>query len=351
MNVKQLRLLTAAQRLLKIDMGMGLWGTTLMRSFGIRGRRFWGPAVVCSLMGLALFSRSLLAQDDGAHSTFPAAEPQQTVQWHLFSFPPAFIASGPDAGHGYQDRILDYFEKRLPNFRIERRHSVLARALANIEHGGAACTGALARTPERERYMVFSEPVLHSLPLRLVVNEHRAEDVRKMLDRAGAAHLSDLGMLAELNGGAVQGRAYGPLIDSWIAGAKTSGGIHLTARPELAFFMLARGRIDYTFAYPDEVGYFMRRHKGKDMMDTLVTFPLAGVEQAVASHFACSNDQTGRAVIDTINGIIAAERGRPGGQAPWQKPYLDWIDANARADMLRLMGAEYQPSAALRTGP
>jgi uncharacterized protein (TIGR02285 family) len=302
-------------------------------------------------MALTGFLRGVHAQEVDEHSTSPAAEPPLVVQWHLFSFPPAFIASGPDAGHGYQDQILDYFERHLPGIRIERRHSVLARALANIEHGGAACTGALARTPEREKYMVFSEPVLVSLPLRLVVNEHRADEVRKMMDAAGGTYLSDLDMLAKLNGGAVQGRAYGPMIDAWIAGAKIRRGIHMTARPELAFLMLARGRIDYTFAYPDEVGYFMRRHKGKDMMDTLVTLPLAGVEQAVASHFACSKDAAGRAVIDAINGVIARERAATGDQAPWQQPYLDWIDANAQADILRLMEAKHKPGINVSGGP
>ena len=259
------------------------------------------------------------------------------VQWHLFNFPPAFIESGPFAGQGYQDQILDFFEHKLDGFQIERRHSVLARALANIEHGGAACTSALARTPEREAYMVFSNPILLSLPLRLVVNEHRAKEIQAQLDDAGRAHLADLGTLSRLKGVAVLSRTYGAAIDGWIADAKAKGGMHIAARPELAFLMLARGRIDYTFAYPDEVGYFKRRHKGKDMMDSLVSLPLADADAAPASHFACSNDKTGRAVIDAINHILTTERPAIGRLAPWQRPYFNWIDERAQADMVRLM--------------
>ncbi|WP_020398131.1 transporter substrate-binding domain-containing protein [Kordiimonas gwangyangensis] len=259
------------------------------------------------------------------------------VQWHLFSFPPAFIESGPLAGQGYQDQILDFFEHKLDGFQIERRHSVLARALANIEHGGAACTSALARTPEREAYMVFSNPILLSLPLRLVVNEHRAAEIQGQLDEAGQAHLSDLATLSHLKGVTVMSRAYGVAIDGWIEDAKAKGGMHTAARPELAFLMLARGRIDYTFAYPDEVGYFMRRHKGKDMMDSLVSIPLADADAAPASHFACSNDATGRAVIEAINHILTTEKPAIGGLAPWQRPYFNWIDERAQADMVRLL--------------
>ena len=287
-------------------------------------------------------SHGVLAQVASEHSTFPVPENVLNVQWHLFSFPPSFIESGPYAGQGYQDRILDYFEQRLHGVHIERRHSVLARALANIEHGGAACTGALARTPEREKYMVFSKPVLFSLPLRLVVNAHQAEQVRKTLDKDGVAHLADLGMLATLNGAAVKGRTYGAAVDEWLQDVRASSRIHTTARPELAFLMLARGRIDYTFAYPDEVGYFMRLHKGKDMMDTLVTIPLADADRQPASHFACSNDAAGRAVIDAINRIIVEEAGPQSDAAPWQQPYLDWIDDGSRADMKRLGTAKQE---------
>ncbi|WP_262691967.1 transporter substrate-binding domain-containing protein [Kordiimonas aestuarii] len=276
--------------------------------------------------------RAEYRQTDDSDST---SRQPSTINWYTHSFPPAFIGSGPFEGQGYQDEILSYFENRLTGFTIKRHQTALARVIASVRYGTAACAGALGRTPERERFMIFSRPILTSLPIRLVVGESDMARIDPYLDERGQISLATLARIDGMQGSAVKDRTYGAVLDPFVRRARERGLLHTAARPELAFLMLARGRVSYTFAYPDEVGYFMRLHAGKDQMNSLVTLPIAEEAGLVTSYIGCSNDSAGRAVIKAVDDILTAHGYEK--TPPWQVPYLRWIDAAARSDLSRFM--------------
>ncbi|TNE63240.1 MAG: transporter substrate-binding domain-containing protein [Alphaproteobacteria bacterium] len=261
--------------------------------------------------------------------------PDTTIQWYVMDYPPAYIVTGPQAGTGYQDRILDYFAAQLPELRIERRPVALARLLSNVAHGPAACAGALGKTEERERSMVFSRPIIYSLPMRLVVNATDAARVEKLLDAKGQVPPEVIDPAGFKTAGLVQGRTYGSLLDSFLVGEREKGNISNAARAELVFRMLARGRVDYSFGYPDEAGYYARAELTAGDAAAFKTFPIAGLPVAMPSYYACTDDAAGRRMIEAINGVID----RFGAVPPWTAFYLDWIDGNARRDIEAVMQA------------
>ncbi|WP_417455859.1 hypothetical protein [Kordiimonas sp.] len=294
-----------------------------------RRRRLIEPGRVFQLLWVLLFS--VISSDASpANSAEGEGDARPLVHWYSFNYPPAFIMDGPFKAQGYQDQILDYFEERLVDFRIRRHETALARVIANVRYGEAACASALAKTEDRARFMVFSEPILTSLPLRLVVNSTRSDELKQLVNEHGRIGLPQLAALEGLSGAAVKDRSYGPHIDPWMHVAREKGDLHVAARSELAFLMLARGRVDYTFGYPDEVGYFMRLHEGKDMMDTLTTLPLEEETILVESYIGCSVDPVGQQVINAVNQIM---QDKQHDNALLVQPYLQWIDAAAQHDL------------------
>jgi len=252
------------------------------------------------------------------------------VQWYLMDLPPSFIVSGPDKGTGYQDKTLDYFASKMPGFQIERHTAAIARLLSNLSTGVGVCSGSLGRTADREKHMIFSEPVLYSLPMRLVVPTAVAPKVQALLDAEGKIEPEKLAKAGFVHAGMVKGRTYGPVVDAFLS--RHEDEVSSTGRTELVFRMLARGRVDYSFAYPDEAGYYARIHMAADDDSSFTTFPIAGLPDVVSSYFACSNDAVGQKVIKAVNKIIREHRS-PTVPTPWTQYYLSWIDKNARHDI------------------
>ncbi|MCJ9428445.1 transporter substrate-binding domain-containing protein [Kordiimonas marina] len=252
------------------------------------------------------------------------------VQWYVMDYPPSYIVSGPEKGTGYQDKILDYFASKMPGFRIERHPAAIARLLSNLSNGVGVCSGSLGRTAEREKHMVFSDPILYSLPTRLVVTAAAAPKVRALLDANGKIQPEKLAKAGFVRAGVVKGRTYGPVVDAFLARHKDE--VSSTGRTELVFRMLARGRVDYSFSYPDEAGYYARIHMAADDDSSFTTFPIAGLPDVMASYFACSKDAVGRKVIGAVNKVISEHRSRTV-TTPWTHYYLSWIDKNARHDI------------------
>lgn len=285
---------------------------------GLRGRlaHFWLQTLA---MLLAALSPSAAVADDHGAETFD-------ISWYLFDYPPSYITNGPYMGQGYQDRILADLEQSVPSVRIHRVATSVARVMANMEHAEGACAGALAKTPERMAHMVFSDPILVSMPIGLVIREDMKQVLAPYLDDNGQVMLPALVKAGGFSAGIVQGRVYGRALDDALAQEARSGNAVRAGQGHLVFRMLARGRIGYTFGYPDEVGFYVRMLEREGVEARFSMLPVAGHTANSHSHIGCTKDAAGEAFIAAANRVIAEQNTL----ARWQSYYLDWVDPAAR---------------------
>ena len=152
----------------------------------------------------------------GALGTPAAAQDRQTVVWAFQEAPPTFLTTGSDIGAGYGDRTYRYFLDRMPEFQHRQENLPIARVWEAIAQGDGVCYGFARKTPEREKYAVFSRQVYWLQSHRLII---RKSDLPRF-DRfiAGkAVELSALVAEPRLSGGVLIGRTYGAAIDDIIA--------------------------------------------------------------------------------------------------------------------------------------
>ncbi len=125
------------------------------------------------------------------------------------------------------------------------------RALREVEAGTMDGIVILAKTPERERYMVYTEPLITARSLVWY-------DARRF---PAGFEWSSFGDLAPHLIGAVRGYDYGPDIERGAAAGRLNL-VQVNAVGQL-FAMLARGRVELALAN-DSVGYGLaRRHAGE----------------------------------------------------------------------------------------
>ncbi|WP_286828771.1 MULTISPECIES: TIGR02285 family protein [Kordiimonas] len=256
-----------------------------------------------------------------------AAKP--TVMWYGGDYPPTFIARGEMKGQGYGDRILDDIIRHTPAYRHVFVRSTFNRGLSALKDRDNACIFGVLKTPEREAFIHYSEPLSSTLPNRVVVRRDRAAIMKPFLNEAGEVVLEKLLASPDLMVGLVTDRFYSPQINARLKTHKSR--LPHVEMPEPRYGrLLARGRIDYTFGFPYEAAF-----KFRELGDPngFITFPLAGEVRLMDSHIGCADKPLGRQIIADIN-RAASEAGAP---ETFRRYFEQWLDVAARADYRRAL--------------
>lgn len=234
----------------------------------------------------------------------------------------------PGPGEAARRWLLD----RLPAFSAETDTASVARIERLIEVGGGHtyCYAQAIRTPKREAYALFSEPVLHRLPSRLVIRTDRLALLTPHLNAQGQLQLASLFKDPQLSGAVTSMRNYGPLIDAALAAGKATQRVTDSNTPAR---MLMAQRIDWVISEPAELAWFVRHEPNLPRTPTR-SIEIAGPSAPVLTHVMCSRTTTGRQLLDELNRLMARHPDRP-----WERPYLDLLDAQERTDLARLMRA------------
>ncbi len=178
----------------------------------------------------------------------PPAEPLQVLYIHR----PPYYERLPDgrAGGALVEIARMVFERagvahefiEVPPRRILRR----------VRNGRPVCSVGWFRTPEREAFARFSEPIYRNLPMGALI---RREKASAWPERPTMREALESGLVL----GLVKGFRYGP----WERLLRTRGGPPLVvervgAAQESLFRMLCRGRVDWMLICPEEAGYQFR---------------------------------------------------------------------------------------------
>jgi polar amino acid transport system substrate-binding protein len=125
------------------------------------------------------------------------------------------------------------------------------RILQRIREGESACSVGWFKTPGRQAYARFTQPVYRDRPLVVLFTDDN------VLPMAGHADLESLLRDGSLTLGLVRGFSYGPYVDAMI-GRLAPRAVRVVAGQDQMVAMLAQGRFDYMFASGEEAEQLVR---------------------------------------------------------------------------------------------
>ena len=262
----------------------------------------------------------------------PSAHSQEkeTITWCVMDIPPSHILTGPNAGTGPADQLLQLMQDRLPQYdhQIEIIPN-LARLVKSLDHGTRVCSSVGLHRP-------LGHPArdkrAQSMPTALFFTNH-------LVIRPGDRHLfgetvsfEELLHNQALIFGHFAGCAYPPqlekILSAYLGVESYLAFSHLAFSPkeQMDVFlskpniyartgedgvgllkMLLTGRIDYLVLFPFATAYIIEQ--GVD----IATVPIAELRDTPTNMFAflCSPTEEGRQVIEEINAILKTERDTP----------------------------------------
>ncbi|ALS99717.1 TIGR02285 family protein [Lacimicrobium alkaliphilum] len=247
------------------------------------------------------------------------------ILWLRPDFPPGTFVKGPMKDQGYNDLTRQFLARRLPQY----QHNVQTAGYERIiklmqEHN--VCIVGLYKSPQRQRYILYSEPRGVVLPNGLIIRAADREIFSPYMTEQGV-DLSSLMKNPELIGGVADGRLYKGPVDSELA--KHQKTEHLLRRSGANVFsdllkMLDLKRIDYTFGFPVELVYQQRLGT---ISQQIAFLPIEGMPQATPSYIACSRNKWGEQVIGDINKVLRVHRLSP----EYLHAYQQWLDTGSRS--------------------
>ncbi len=260
------------------------------------------------------------------------AEAQPRVVWLSLEGSPKSAASGIAVSRiqalppGEQARR--WLVERLPNFSHQHDNASVARIEQLIADGRETyCYANALRTPQREANALFSEPVLHRLPSRVIIRADRQSLLSRHLNGRRQVQLRSLIDDPKLQGAVTSLRNYGPLIDPVLSAA--SGPQRVTHYDTPSRMLMAR-HIDWIISEPAALAGLVKNDPDLPRTPTR-SFEVAGPAAAVVTYVMCGRTATGRQLVTALNRLMAKHADRP-----WEQPYVELLDSNERADLMRL---------------
>ena len=270
--------------------------------------------------------------------TFPSLAADNSgnvVQWYIASFPPINITSGPNRGQGWGDRRLEAITRRLTGYQHEIVEASGIRMTEDMQRKPNICNTGLLKTPEREQYLIFSDPILWIIPNGAITTRVRYATLKPYLNDRGELKLAEYLQQANPRIGTHASRKYGKGIDATIqkyATANTLVAVPSGAYPAARLLKLAnQDEYDIVLGYPAELRYLAREAALKE--SNFVFLSIVEEPGLIQTYVACSKSDLGQKVIAQVNKII----GHPQVQDELLVAYKHWLDDEtaARYDRLR----------------
>ncbi len=125
------------------------------------------------------------------------------------------------------------------------------RILRMVRDGEPVCSVGWFRTPEREAFARFSEPIYQNLPMGALI---RREKAPLWPESPTMRQALESGLVL----GLVKGFRYGPWEERFREVRRSLAVERIETTQESLFRMLCRGRVDWMLICPEEAGYQLR---------------------------------------------------------------------------------------------
>ncbi|EJM99704.1 hypothetical protein [Herbaspirillum sp. YR522] len=249
----------------------------------------------------------------------PAVAADQII-WGKYNVPPYMIRSGEFAHQGIFDQTLDVLKDQLPQYEHIELEAPFPRINSEIRKGSHWCFNGTLKTAERETYGYLSLPSSIFLPLRIIVRRDRLAQFKGPLSLQ--ALLQDHQLITSV----MRDRSYSPTVDKLLAAYPPRENYSEQVE---AIGMLLAGRIDYMIELPLLASDQARNmgHAGE-----LVAIPMQEANEVVFNRVMCARNEWGRKLIEQVNRVLLANRGK----AYYRSIVEKWHDPESVAEIRRI---------------
>ncbi len=260
-------------------------------------------AIVCAHAGLAV-----------------ASEP---ITWPFFNWPPYYSIEG-DREFGPGFAIQNLLREHLPQFRHVRLNAHPQRTLMLAQHGETICFTGMLKSPDRERFLVYS-----TIPCRL------ADPVAivTLAENAAAFGPAPVSLRQVLRGnrlvlGHAAGFKLGPELDAILDECATPQNVrpfHAESPTNVRLLQLMQKGIDYILEVPDHAIYAAEQI---GLADRLAFLPIQESDRYLVGYVACTANATGQEAIRQIDAVLRQEVVKP----EYRELFEPWVPPGMLAD-------------------
>lgn len=254
----------------------------------------------------------------------PASEARERLLWLVRDLPPFTIFEGEQKGQGVVDRMLPLLIEQMPEY----DHSIVRvnrpRALQMLQEGQFACDPTVLWTPERAKFVKFSQPSLGVLSSGVVAHARDQAVLAPFLD-GQQLDLHRLLLSTSFKLGIVAERSYSVQVDEMLRQLPASAlSRHYGNDAAANLLQMQRlGRLQLVLGYWPEVRYLVQQQGGA--LEDYQFHPIKGTNPYQFLYVGCADSPQGREAIAHIDQLLPALRARtlPG-------LYANWLDAAQR---------------------
>jgi uncharacterized protein (TIGR02285 family) len=236
------------------------------------------------------------------------------IDWFVRDWPPVNILQGPEQGQGAYDVMLNRLIAAMPQYQHQLHISTLTMRQQMMQQQRSHCLFGLLKTPQRQTFLQFSEPVALIPNLQVVaLADHPMWQLvagQQAIDPALLFQLPLRGMLE-------QNRTYPDFISDHL-----SAFVQVSATETNLVQMLKAKRADYVLEYPDRMHYLAK----PDPTLKLKSMPLLGLAAVSEVYVACSMNEQAKAQIKAVNQAMLQLRKDP----QYRAALLDWLTPQSR---------------------
>lgn len=271
------------------------------------------PLLICLLL------TALVAQ---------SAEARERLLWLVRDLPPFTIFEGPANGQGVIDQLLPMLIAQMPEYDHQIVRVNRARGLQMLQEPSFTCDPTLLWTPERARYVHFSQPSLGVMSSGLVVRKRDQALLEPYLD-GQQVDLQRLLAQTRLKLGIVAERSYSVQVDDVLRQLPDSAFSRHYGNDATASLLQMQqlGRLQLVLGYWPEVRYLIQQQNGS--LDDYRFYPIRGVDRYQFLHVGCSDTPLGREAIAHIDQLLPTLR-----RDTLPGLYARWLDAELQEDYL-----------------
>lgn len=238
------------------------------------------------------------------------AEPLKTVYWFYSEMPPAYIQQGEHNNTGYADQTMQLLMDRLTNYHHVKVPANYKRSLNEIKEHENVCHAALLKTPDREAFVIYSEPAYVLGSNQLFVRKGNDTQLAGYLSADGSVDLEGLLANERFMLGVSSGAKYGESIDEILNLSSSQDNLVFRSAIDhysgLSAMLKKSTRLDGFLGLPIENKF--HKQPNSSLANELMSYPISGSDEYLLGYVGCSNSHLGRQVINAVNDVVVAER-------------------------------------------
>lgn len=262
------------------------------------------------------------------------------VVWVGADFPPMSMSQGEYAHQGYIDAMYTFLKDSAPQHDFSEKTVPWARAMYMAQAGGPYCLISAFYTPERAKFLRFTEPYGYFLPLGLVVRADDKARFAEFITASGRINLEKLLAEQALIVGVASSRSYGPLIDALLSPvlASNAQNIYKAYQDEstkILMNMLGHKRFDYMFSYPSEMVFYEAPNI------KLLFYQIDGSDKLLEGRLSCTKVPATDTVFADVSKLVTSQKSFSVFQGAYERWLPEYLLGPYRQQLAQLRKAEF----------